>query len=114
MGNEQWQMRFTGFCQMHLVSDPRRTPLLAVMSLFVIRRADVSRRWGNICRGPQSNHIINALIILYPHSSQHFDSRNLTKPLGSGRLKDSIKQCSSVLADFFGEGFPCGISERKT
>src|SRR5229473_2642105 len=48
MGDKQGQVRFTAFGQMNFVPYPRRAPLLAVVSLFVVGRADVARGWGNI------------------------------------------------------------------
>jgi|SRR6266700_2676690 len=76
MGNDQRKMRFTAFCQMDFVADPGGASLLAVMCLFIVRRADISRWWRNLLRGTPTNDIINVLIILHPHLSQDFDCRN--------------------------------------
>ena len=100
MGHNQWQMSFTGFSQMHFVSNPGRASFLAVMSLFVIGRTDVTRGRRNILRRTPTNHIINALIILDPHLAQDFDCRNLAEPLRSSGIKERIKQFSSLLSQF--------------
>src|SRR6266700_5467539 len=105
MGNEQGQIGFTSFCQMHFVSDPRRASLFAVMSLFVIGRADVTRGWGNILRQTPTNSLIDPLIILYPYLSQNFYCWHKAKPLGGSWIKESIKQFSSLLSDLFSKGF---------
>src|SRR5436305_816831 len=55
----------------------------ARMSVFVIRRADVERGWGNILRSTPLNHLFDALIILDPDPTQNISCWDLTEPLRS-------------------------------
>jgi hypothetical protein len=66
MGDKQGQVRFTAFGQMDFVPYPRRAALLAVMSLFVVGRADVARWRRNILRRTPANDILNTVVILHP------------------------------------------------
>src|SRR5579859_1185973 len=99
---------------MDFVAYPCQAPLLAVMSLFVIGRANVTRWRGNIFRRTPTNGIIDPLVILYPHLSQDFHSRNLAEPLRGVWLKKSIKQLSSLFSDFFSKGEACRFPQRRT
>src|SRR5690348_2896829 len=112
MGNEQRQMRFTTFCQMDFIPHPCCAPLLAVMSLLVIRRANVTRRRRNVLRSTPSDHLINALVILYPHLAQNFYRWNLAEPLRGHWIKEGIKELSSLLSDLFSKSQTCHFSQR--
>jgi len=76
---------------MHFEADPRGATLLAVMSLVIVGRADIARRWRNILRGTPPNLSIDEVTILDPHLPQQFHSRNLVEPLGSRWVKKISK-----------------------
>src|SRR6266851_2565000 len=114
MRNEQRQMSFAAFGQVHFVANPRRASLLAVMSLLIIGRADVAR-WGrNILRRTPTNDVINALIILHPHLSQEFYRRNLVEPLRSGWIKQSVKQLPSLPSDQIAQKLPFELPPKAS
>src|SRR5713101_7811821 len=67
MRNEQRQMSFAAFGQMDFVTYPRCAPLLAVVSLFVVGRADVARWRRNILESYASER--------HPQHGSNFASR---------------------------------------
>src|SRR5258708_13625151 len=99
---------------MNFEADPRRASLLAVVSLFIIGRADVARGGRNILRGTPTNRIVNALIILHPHLSEQLHCRNMAEPLRCCWIKQGIKQLSSLPSDIFGESLTLGFPQRRT
>src|SRR5689334_2610438 len=99
---------------MHFIAYPHRAPLLAVVSLLVVGRANIARGWRNILGRTLSNGIINPLVIFHPYLSQDFCRRNLTKPLGRFWVKESIKQGHAIASNLFDKSLSLGFSHWDT
>src|SRR5258708_6314163 len=101
MGDHKGQLSFTCFGEMNFIANPFGAPLLAVMSFFVVGSTNIEGGWRNIVRRTPTNGLIGPLVILYPHLSQNFYSRNMVEPLGGSWIKKGRKQGRSILANPF-------------
>src|SRR5690349_3056555 len=101
MRHNEGKVLFTHFGQMDFISLPLGTAFPGVVSLLVIGRADVARGWRKTLGRAPAYNIIHAEEILHPYLSQDFCRRDLSEPLRSSRITERIKQCSSLLTNFF-------------